>query len=140
MDPAKMVEQTRDEVARRARDLMAWRYQIAVLVAAVGFGVLALLARTVLYFPVDLQVTRAVQGHSPPWLDWLLEAVTWIGFPPQSNVIFGLVILGLFLAGRRFEAISNFRCSSVIRSASAGETFGSSSIVAIFCDFRKSGP
>ena len=105
MDPATVVEQTRDEVARRARDLMAWRYQIAALVAAAGFGVLALLARTVLYFPVDLQVTRAVQGHSPPWLDWLLEAVTWIGFPPQSNVIFGAVILGLFVAGRRSEAL-----------------------------------
>ena len=105
MDPAKAVEQTRDEVARRARDVMAWRYQIAVLVAAVGFGMLALLARTILYFPVDLQVTRAVQGHSPPWLDWLLEAVTWIGFPPQSNVIFGAVVLGLFLAGRRVEAL-----------------------------------
>ena len=104
MDAAKAVEQTRDEVARRARDLVAWRYQIAALVAAVGFGVLALLARTVWYFPVDLQVTRAVQGHSPDWLNWLLEAVTWIGFPPQSTVIFGLVILGLFLAGRRLEA------------------------------------
>src|SRR5918997_6094469 len=104
MDPKEVAEQARDEVARRARDLMAWRYQIAVLVAAVGFGALALLARTVLYFPVDLQVTRAVQGHSPRWLDWLLEAATWIGFPPQSNVIFGLVILGLFLAGRRLEA------------------------------------
>src|SRR5215212_4156790 len=105
MDPAKVVEQTRDEVARRARDLVAWRYQIAVLVAAIGFGVLAVLAQTVWYFPVDLQVTRAVQGHSPDWLGWLLETVTWVGFPPQSNVIFGAVILGLFLIGRRFEAV-----------------------------------
>ncbi len=104
MDPETIVEQAGDEVARRARDLMARRYQVAVLVAAVGFGVLALLARTVWYFPVDLQVTRAVQGHSPAWLDWLLEVVTWIGFPPQSNVIFGAAILGLFLAGCRFEA------------------------------------
>ncbi len=47
----KEAHETADEVTRRARDVMAWRYQIAVLVAAVGFGVLALLARTVWYFP-----------------------------------------------------------------------------------------
>ncbi len=105
MNPGEIVEQTGHEVARRARALLAWRFQIAVLVAALGFGVLALLARTVWYFPVDLELTRAVQGTRPPWLDGPLGAVTWVGFPPQSNVVFGAVILGLFLLGRRLEAL-----------------------------------
>src|SRR5918997_5319984 len=103
MDRKEIARRTGGEVAHRARHLLAWRFQIAVALAGLGFGVLALLARTIWYFPVDLQVTRAIQGHSPNWLDWLLESVTWIGFPPQSNIIFGAVILGLFLVGRRFE-------------------------------------
>ena len=105
MNPGEIAEQTGHEVARRARELLAWRFQITVLVAALGFGVLALLARTVWYFPVDLELTRAIQGTRLPWLDGPLGAVTWVGFPPQSNVVFGAVILGLFLLGRRLEAL-----------------------------------
>ena len=33
------------------------------------------------------------------------RAVAWIGFPPQSNVIFGAVVLALFLVGLRLEAV-----------------------------------
>jgi membrane-associated phospholipid phosphatase len=111
MDPRQLVETARvdadaarQELARRARDLIAGRYYLAVLFSAVGFAVLALLARTVLYFPIDLELTRAIQDASPAWLDVPLGAITWIGFPPQSNVIFGIIILGLFLIGRRLEA------------------------------------
>jgi membrane-associated phospholipid phosphatase len=105
MDRKEIVERTGGEVAHRARHLLAWRFQIAVALAGLGFGVLALLARTVWYFPVDLELTRAIQGMRAPWLDGLLGAVTWVGFPPQSNLIFGLVILGLFLLGQRLEAL-----------------------------------
>src|SRR5688572_5713437 len=109
MDPMQLVETARAEaeparreVVRRARDLIAGRYFLAVLFAAVGF---ALLARTVWYFPIDLQVTRAIQDASPAWLDVPLGAITWIGFPPQSNIIFGTIIVGLILIGRRLEAL-----------------------------------
>ncbi len=112
MDPMQLVETARAEaeparreVLRRARDLIAGRYYLAVVLAAVGFAVLALLARTVLYFPIDLQLTRAIQEASPAWLDVPLGAITWIGFPPQSNIIFGTIIVGLFLIGRRLEAL-----------------------------------
>jgi membrane-associated phospholipid phosphatase len=112
MDPMQLVETARAEaeparreVMRRARDLIAGRYFLAVLLAAVGFAVLALLARTVWYFPIDLQVTRAIQDASPAWLDVPLGAITWIGFPPQSNIIFGTIIVGLLLIGRRLEAL-----------------------------------
>lgn len=111
MDPIRLVETARaevgsaqQEVVRRARDLIAGRFYLAVVLAAVGFAVLALLARTVWYFPIDLQVTRAIQDASPAWLDVPLGAITWIGFPPQSNIIFGTIIVGLFLMGRRLEA------------------------------------
>jgi membrane-associated phospholipid phosphatase len=101
MMPTNAVERAGMQVTDRAHRLLAWRYQIGLIVAALGFGVLAFLARTVWYFPIDLAVTRAIQGIDIPWLDTLLGAVTWVGFPPQSNVIFGAVILALFIAGYR---------------------------------------
>jgi membrane-associated phospholipid phosphatase len=105
MKPVMMAKLAREEVAGGARELLARRYHVAVTVMALGFGVLALLARTIAYFSVDLELTRAVQGAGPPWLGGLLGAVTWIGFPPQSNVIFGAVIVGLVLIGYRPEGL-----------------------------------
>ncbi len=94
--------------AHRARHLRSWQFQIGVLVATLMFAGLALLARTVLYFEIDLMLTRAIQELRWPWLDTLFAAVTWVGFPPQSNVIFGTVIVGMFLLGLRFEAVMTF--------------------------------
>ena len=105
MDRQQVVGRIGEETAHRARHLRAWWFHIAVLVVAVGFGALALLARTVLYFPIDLELTRTIQASRTPWLDGLLGAVSWVGFPPQSNVIFGGIILGLFLLGHRLEAL-----------------------------------
>jgi undecaprenyl-diphosphatase len=100
------VDEARRTMAHRAGHLRAWQFQLAVLVATIVFGLLALLASTVWYFPVDLELTRALQGAAPAWVDGLLEAVSWIGNPPQSNVIFGAVIVGLFLVGLRIEALA----------------------------------
>jgi membrane-associated phospholipid phosphatase len=105
MDRRQIGERRGEEMAGRARHLRAWWFRIAVLVVAIGFGALALLARTVWYFPIDLELTRTIQGARTPWLDGLLDGVSWVGFPPQSNIVFGAVILGLFLLGHRLEAL-----------------------------------
>jgi membrane-associated phospholipid phosphatase len=100
-----MAKRASEEVAAGARELLARRDHVTVTLIAIGFGVLALLARTIAYFSIDLVLTRAVQSAAPPWLVGPLAAVTWIGFPPQSNVIFGAVILGLVLVGYRLEGL-----------------------------------
>ena len=98
----------REATADRLRYLRAGKFQIGVLVATLLFAGLAVLARTILYFEIDLVLTRAIQGLRWPWLDTLFAAVTWVGFPPQSNMVFGTVIAGLFLARFRFEAVMTF--------------------------------
>jgi undecaprenyl-diphosphatase len=101
-------EEMIDAAAHRGRHLRAWRFQIGLLLACLAFGVLALLARTMLYFPLDLELTRAIQAIPLPWLGTFLDAITWIGFPPQSNYVFGGLIVLLFLVGRRLESLMLF--------------------------------
>src|SRR5262245_30196173 len=92
------------EHAHRSTWLRGWSFQIAVLLAILLAGLLAYLARTVLYFPIDVRITEYLQSVPPPAVVRFLDWVSWIGFPPQSNVIFGAVILGLFVVGLRIEA------------------------------------
>jgi undecaprenyl-diphosphatase len=83
----------------------AWRFRLGLALATLGAGILALLARSAPYFWIDLQVTRAVQSIEAPWLDLLLSAITWVGMPPQTVPIFGAIVLALFVAGLRLEAL-----------------------------------
>ena len=88
--------------ARRHR--RAWAFELAVVLLTVAAGALTLLAVLVPYFAVDVTLERAIQAPRAPWLDTLANAVSWVGFPPQSNVVFGAIILVLFLSGQRWQA------------------------------------
>lgn len=78
--------------------------QLYLALAAAAFGVLALLAWSIPYFPADVTIERAVQAEHPGWLETLASAVSWVGFPPQSTIIFGIIIAAIFVSGRRREA------------------------------------
>jgi undecaprenyl-diphosphatase len=108
MDVTMSEAATRDAVPHGGRELQVRMFQIALVLALVAFGLLALLARTIPYFPLDLELTRAIQAIPAPWLGSFLEAVTWIGFPPQSNYVFGGLILLLLLVGRWLESVMLF--------------------------------
>jgi undecaprenyl-diphosphatase len=99
-----MSSQQADSTARHAVHRRALLAVAGLLVLAIAFGVLCVLAASVLYFPIDLTISRDVQAWQQPWLVALFGAVSWIGFPPQSNVEFGFIILALALVGRRLEA------------------------------------
>jgi membrane-associated phospholipid phosphatase len=97
-------DQAEHEMRHPASALRSWRFEIALLALIVLAGILTWVVRTVAYFPVDVQLTRALQGIESPWLETFFHGVAWIGFPPQSNVIFGAVVVALFLVGLRLEA------------------------------------
>jgi undecaprenyl-diphosphatase len=96
--------QAHHEVTHRSSQLRSWRFEIGLIVAIILAGLLAWVARTVAYFPLDVELTRTIQAIQAPWLETFLHGIAWIGFPPQSNVIFGVVILVLFIVGLRLEA------------------------------------
>jgi undecaprenyl-diphosphatase len=91
--------------AHAQRHRRARAFEVAVALLTLASGVLTLLALVVPYFAVDVSLERAIQAPRSAWLDTLANAVSWVGFPPQSNVLFGAIILILFLTGRRWQAL-----------------------------------
>jgi membrane-associated phospholipid phosphatase len=75
--------------------------------AAVASAVLALLAHRVAYFPIDLVITRSVQSAPIDWLDLPLRVLNAVGFAPYVSIAYGSIVLGLFVAGRRWEAVAS---------------------------------
>ena len=91
---------------RPTRHYRAVAFQAYVLGASVVFVVLALVAHTVAYFPIDLTITRAVQSYHGQTFDHLMYGISWLGFFPQVAALSALVILVLFFFGLRWEAVS----------------------------------
>jgi membrane-associated phospholipid phosphatase len=113
-----------------ARELAAWWRGTYVLIAlvvatAVAFGALALAAHVVAYFEIDLELARAVQSIKNPTLDSLAAWIGWPGFPPQSNVLFGALIMLLAVRGHVFAAM----CQLLAAGGSALLWFGIAPLV-----------
>src|SRR5205823_10131214 len=105
----KALHQKLDDAAivpRPTRNYRAVVSQAYVLIAAAVFVGLAVTAHFVPYFPIDLIITRAIQSYHGAAFDAVLRAVSWLGFPPQVNVLGAMVLLILFLAGLRWEAVA----------------------------------
>ena len=102
------VEGASHEITHRTSQVRSWRFEVGLLVAIGLAGLLTWLARTIAYFPLDVELTRDLQAIENPWLETFLRAIAWIGFPPQSNIIFGTIILAVFLVGLRLEAVMTF--------------------------------
>jgi undecaprenyl-diphosphatase len=50
-------------------------------------------------------ISHAVQAHSSAWQDKAFGDVSWFGFPPQSDILFGVIVLLLFVLGARWAAL-----------------------------------
>ena len=102
------VKGARHEITHRASRARSWRFEVGLIVAIVLAALLTWVARTVAYFPIDVELTRDLQAIEHPWLAAFLRGVAWIGFPPQSNYIFGTVVIALFVVGLRLESAMTF--------------------------------
>lgn len=102
------VKGARHEISHRTSQVRSWRFEVGLLVAIGLAALLTWLARTIAYFPLDVELTRQLQALENPWLETFLRGVGWIGFPPQSNYIFGTVVLAMLLVGLRLEAAMTF--------------------------------
>jgi membrane-associated phospholipid phosphatase len=87
-----------------------WRgrwLQASMLVAAVGFILLAFFANIYADFPIDLVITRWMQTFHPAWLVTLMVLVSWPGYIPQAMAIVTILVSFLYFTGFRWEAFSS---------------------------------
>jgi undecaprenyl-diphosphatase len=80
-------------------------FQISLLLIAAAFAGLTFLVKTTPSFETDLKITKAIQMINFPSFTWLMMAVSWAGFGPQSIIITGLIVLAIFGLGLHWEAV-----------------------------------
>ena len=83
------------------------RGRSATLVAVaglVGFAAIYAAVRANRSAAIDLAFTLRLQRRRRPWLDRLMTAASWPGFPPQSRLIPPTIIGSLWLVRFRTEA------------------------------------
>ncbi len=85
--------------------MRAWLSGAVVIMAALCFAVLALVAHTTVVFSFDIPVTLAVQHFNPAWFDVLMRTVNWMGFGLQAVSLVSALVVIMFLVGWRWEAI-----------------------------------
>src|SRR5690349_440921 len=85
-----------------------------LLVSAIGtFAFLTFLVETIPSFPIDLQITQAIQSINSPLFDWLMRLISWPGFSPQSIIISLLIGLLFFGSGLRWESVTSLLAALV---------------------------
>ncbi|HUQ79006.1 MAG TPA: phosphatase PAP2 family protein [Patescibacteria group bacterium] len=76
----------------------------AALAGLAGFGLIFAAVRAHRSEAIDVALMLRLQRRRRPWLDRLMAAASWPGFPPQSRVIPPAAIAGLWLLRFRTEA------------------------------------
>lgn len=109
--PIKKIKETAhkavkaESVSSPVRRYRAILFQVALLIVAGAFGVLTFLVKTTPSFAIDLQITKAIQLINFQPFAFLMTAVSWPGFFPQSVIIAGLTILLFYGFGLHWEAL-----------------------------------
>jgi undecaprenyl-diphosphatase len=81
-------------------------FWFALVSAMIIFSILAFLAVTTPFFPIDLQITRAIQSIDAPLFEGSMRLISWPGFLPQSVIITLLTGFTLYMYGLHWEALS----------------------------------
>lgn len=72
------------------------------------FLILAALAKSIAYFPLDLYITRSLQQINSTWFDYLMKALSFLGEPPRFIPLVALVVLMLFLFRKKADSVLVF--------------------------------
>jgi membrane-associated phospholipid phosphatase len=95
-------EETASSPVRRYRRVI---FQV-ILFSALGiFALLTAVVRTTPSFPIDLQITRAVQSIDSSYFAGFMKLISWPGFFPQAMIITLIIALGLYIFGLHWESI-----------------------------------
>ncbi len=91
-------------IAPRRRRFRAILFPVLFVATVIAFAFLTFLVETRPSFPVDLQITLAIQSIDAPFFADLMWLISWPGFLPQSVIITLLIAFLLYAYGLRWEA------------------------------------
>jgi membrane-associated phospholipid phosphatase len=83
---------------------LRWTLWVYVLAGLTALALLSAVAHTQAFFAVDPPIEQSVQAGIPAPLGRVLDAVSWIGFPPEVDVVIGVGIVIVLTLGYRWEA------------------------------------
>ncbi len=92
-------------VSPRERQLRMLVLEWYLVIAVALFCILAIVARMVPYFSLDLYITREVQENRPVSIYEPMYFVSWIGYSPQFPVIIFIICAVIFLLGLKKESV-----------------------------------
>jgi membrane-associated phospholipid phosphatase len=95
--------ETSSTAVRRYRTALFW---FALLTAIGIFGMLTFLIETTPSFPIDLQITLAIQSIDSPLFEGFMRVISWPGFLPQSLLITLLIAFTFYVYGFHWESIT----------------------------------
>ncbi len=96
-----------ETTSRPSREYRTYLFQLALFAVIGAFATLTFLVKTTPSFPIDLQITKALQSITSPVFAALMTLISWPGFPPQSFIISALVIAALYWFGFHWEAAAS---------------------------------
>jgi membrane-associated phospholipid phosphatase len=88
-------------------------FQVALALALIVFALLTFLVKTTPSFPIDLQITQAIQTIDSPFFAGLMTLVSWPGFLPQSMIILLMIAFALYMFGLHWESLTSLLAAGV---------------------------
>jgi len=110
--PVEKVKDAAQQAAKKEttsppkREYRTFLFQVSLFAAIAAFGVLTFMVKTIPSFPIDLEITRALQSLNSPIFAALMSLISWPGFSPQSFIISALIVVVIYTFGLRWEAIT----------------------------------
>jgi membrane-associated phospholipid phosphatase len=112
----KPIEKIKDVVEQAAkaetsprprRRYRTFLFLLGLFLAISAFAMLTFLVETTPSFPVDLQITLAIQSIDSPFFEGLMRLISWPGFLPQSIIITLLIAFMLYMYGLHWESVTS---------------------------------
>jgi membrane-associated phospholipid phosphatase len=91
----------------RARWYRTVLFRVGLFLAIGALAMLTFLVETTPSFPIDLEITRAIQSIDSPSFEGLMRLISWPGFLPQSIIITVLIAFLLYIYGLRWESVTS---------------------------------
>lgn len=101
--PVKKIKEAAQQVAKAretpatSREYRTVLFQVMLVFTVLSFAGLTLLVEATPSFPIDLQITLALQSIDSPFFAAAMRLVSRPGFPPRSYILSALIILLIYL-------------------------------------------